>query len=76
MFTMMMSLDEEGEDDTHLPDQMAECFHINTYTTRGGGDKGPSEVHLARFGTSFRQSDGDHVLLCWCLCACTLYVSY
>ena len=29
--------DEEGEDDTHLPDQMAECFHINTYTTRGGG---------------------------------------
>ena len=28
--------DEEGEDDTHLPDQLAECFHINTYTTRGG----------------------------------------
>ena len=24
--------DEKGEDDTHLPDQMAECFHINTYT--------------------------------------------
>ena len=28
--------DEEGEDDTHIPDQMDECFHINTYTTRGG----------------------------------------
>ena len=28
--------DEEGEDDTHLPDQLAECFHIHTYTTRGG----------------------------------------
>ena len=28
--------DEEGEDDTHLPDQLVECFHINTYTTRGG----------------------------------------
>ena len=37
----------------------AECFHINTYTTRGGAaDKGPSEVHLERFGASFRQSDG------------------
>ena len=28
--------DEEGEDDTHLLDQLAECFHINTHTTRGG----------------------------------------
>ena len=28
---------EEGEDDTHLPGRMAECFHINTYTTRAGG---------------------------------------
>ena len=28
--------DEEGEDDTHLPDQVAECFNINTYATRGG----------------------------------------
>ena len=28
--------DEEGEDDTHLPDELAGCFHINTYTTRGG----------------------------------------
>ena len=35
--------DEESEDDTHLPDQLVECFHINTYTTRGGAaDKGPS----------------------------------
>ena len=33
----------EGEDDTHLLDQLAECFYINTYTTRGWAvDKGPS----------------------------------
>ena len=31
-----MDRDEEGEDDTQLLDQLAECFHINTYTTRGG----------------------------------------
>ena len=28
--------DEEGEEDTHLPHYIVECFHINTYTTRGG----------------------------------------
>ena len=33
--------DEEGEDDTHLPDQLAECFHITYTTWRGRETKVP-----------------------------------
>ena len=36
--------DEKGEDDTHLPDQLAECFHINTDTTWGGGGRRQTKV--------------------------------
>ena len=62
---------EEGEDETHLPDQMVECFRINTYTTRGRGGKQRSQLSTL---STLRHIDlaikWDHVSLCLCLCAC------